>query len=150
MGSTAPVVELFEVDGPSIWVTFELFHDVVNDSLLRSTQFFPFPEGFEAIDVLFTTFIWGPDIEFVKVFLDLGLLQRLGSPELFDVVDVFSDTGLVSLMDFPIEPESTLFFGDGVFTTNLLSISAESAEEVVVGIDVPCWRSLMLGCMRDT
>ena len=43
---------------PLMWTSFELFHDVVDDSLLFIAQFFPFPEGFEAIDVL----IWGPYI----------------------------------------------------------------------------------------
>ena len=84
------------------------------------------------------------------MFLDLGLLQRLSSPELFDVVDVLSDRGLVSFMDLPIESESTLFFTDGVFEMNLLSISLEFVEEVVIGIDALCWMSLTPGCMRET
>ena len=54
---TILIVELFEIDGPLMLISFELFHDVVNHSLLFIAQFFPFPEGFEVINALFTTFI---------------------------------------------------------------------------------------------
>lgn len=71
------VFELFEVDLPSMWIKFQLLIDVINNSLFLITQFFPFLEGFEVIDVLFYAFFCSTDIELVEVILDLGFSKLL-------------------------------------------------------------------------